>query len=351
MPQVEVGEAIRLILSQVAHDPIAPPPEADAVEMLGWLELPLDDAPVLIVTGINEGLVPSSLTADLFLPNRLRHALGIEDNDRRYARDLYAISVLAASRSELKLIAGRRSPEGDPLIPSRLLMSIEGPKLAERVLRFFCRRFRRRRGQIRKESTPLPGQLQTMRHESEFAVPQPERLASPVRSMRVTEFRDYLACPYRYYLRHRLKLEPLRDDRIELDGAAFGSLAHEVLDRLGKSEAVNTNDPEAIQEFLDAELDSLLREMVGKTPPAVVLIQQEQLRHRLHRFAQWQADRFSEGWRVEYVEIGVTGEGSEPCRGWDPHVSARAYRPDRPERTNRSADDPRLQDVRFGPLA
>lgn len=308
MPEVEVGEAIRLILAKVATDPIAPPTEPDVVEMLGWLELPLDDAPALIVTGMNEGLVPGSLTADLFLPNRLRHALGIEDNDRRYARDMYALSVLAASRSDLKLIAGRRSPEGDPLTPSRLLMSVEGPKLAQRVIRFFSDADAK--NQTPGDSELLPGQLQAVRLESEFCVPRPEPLATPVRSMRVTEFRDYLACPYCYYLRHRLKLEPLRDNRIELDGAAFGSLAHEVLDHFGTSDAAHSNDPEAIQKFLDAELDQLVREMVGARPPAVVLIQQEQLRHRLHRFAEWQAARFSEGWRIEHVEIGVTGEAA-----------------------------------------
>ena len=48
--------------------------------------------------------------ADLFLPDRLRGALGLEDNDRRYARDNYALNLLAASR-RLKLIAGRRGPE------------------------------------------------------------------------------------------------------------------------------------------------------------------------------------------------------------------------------------------------
>ena len=305
MPSVEIGEAIRLILAQVATDPIVPPPESDVVEMLGWLELPLDDAPALVVTGMNEGLVPGSLTADLFLPNRLRQALGIEDNDRRYARDLYALSVLAGSRAELKLIAGRRSPDGDPLIPSRLLMAIEGPELAERVIRFFGDESSHA---APSDTGPSPGRLPAGREVSDFSVPRPEPLRAPVRSMRVTEFRDYLACPYRYYLRHRLKLEPLRDDRVELDGAAFGSLAHEVLDRFGRSEAAHTGDAEAIQKFLDGQLDRLIGEMAGNSPPAVLLIQQEQLRRRLHRFAEWQADRFSDGWRVEHVEIGATHE-------------------------------------------
>ena len=104
--------------------------------MLGWLELPLDDAAGLIVTGVNEGLVPSVGSADLFLPDRLRGALGLEDNDRRYARDNYALNLLAASR-RLKLIAGRRGLDGEPLVPSRLLFACEEIEMAERAREYF----------------------------------------------------------------------------------------------------------------------------------------------------------------------------------------------------------------------
>ena len=71
----------------------------------------MDDAPALVVTGMNEGIVPSSRNSDPFLPNRLRRLLGIEDNDRRYARDAYALGVLRYSKEDLRIIAGRRSVE------------------------------------------------------------------------------------------------------------------------------------------------------------------------------------------------------------------------------------------------
>ena len=98
MPSVAGIDAVRLVLRQIEGGNIPPLLDPGAMELLGWLELPLDDAPAVIVTGFNEGCVPASLNADVFLPNQLRRALGIEDNDRRYARDAYALSVLAASR-------------------------------------------------------------------------------------------------------------------------------------------------------------------------------------------------------------------------------------------------------------
>ena len=128
--------ALRLVVERVGTERLPPPAQAGAIEVLGWLELPLDDAAGLIVTGVNEGIVPSVGSADLFLPDRLRGALGLEDNDRRYARDNYALNLLAASR-RLKVIAGRRGLDGEPRVPSRLLFACEGVEMAERARQYF----------------------------------------------------------------------------------------------------------------------------------------------------------------------------------------------------------------------
>jgi inactivated superfamily I helicase len=132
-PRVSGAEAIRHVLEAVAAETVPPLAEAAAIELVGWLELPLDDAPALVVTGFNEGIVPSSLNADAFLPNELRSHLRLNDNARRYARDAYALCVLAQSRRELKIIAGRRTVDGDPLVPSRLLFACHDEELPHRV--------------------------------------------------------------------------------------------------------------------------------------------------------------------------------------------------------------------------
>ncbi len=136
-PRVEAVEALRLVLRELDGALVPAPTMPGAIELLGWLELPLDDAPALVVTGLCDGIVPASINANLFLPNELRLCLGIEDNDRRYARDAYALSLLAASRKDLKLISGRRSAEGDPLLPSRLLFACDEETISRRVRRFF----------------------------------------------------------------------------------------------------------------------------------------------------------------------------------------------------------------------
>jgi ATP-dependent helicase/nuclease subunit B len=305
MPSLESTAAVRLVLRQVGGATIPPPPNQGAIELLGWLELPLDDAPALVITGFNEGRVPASVNSDLFLPNQLRRALGIEDNDRRYARDAYALSLLAASREKLHVIAGRRSADADPLLPSRLLFACDDRTMARRVLRFFDKGDRPpyRPESGRKASQSPAGELQPGLKESRLEVPRPRPLSEPITSMRVTSFKDYLACRYRFYLRHVLKLASLADSVEELDGALFGALAHEVLSTLGKDPEVAAGTAEQIAQYLDQQLDAVVAAHFGKTPTSSILVQVEQLRRRLAAFAQWQAAWARDGWRIEHVEV------------------------------------------------
>src|SRR5207248_9646237 len=90
-PAVDARQACRIVLGLLAGEGIPPPEKSESIELLGWLDLPLDDAPAAIVTTFNEGWVPSSSTADAYLPNRLREALGLMHNDRRLARHADAL--------------------------------------------------------------------------------------------------------------------------------------------------------------------------------------------------------------------------------------------------------------------
>lgn len=284
--------SIRFALEAAGNDPSPPTADPSAVEMLGWLELPLDDAPVMIVAGFNEGSVPSSLNQDMFLPNGLREALGLEDNKRRYARDAYATCVLRHSRSALTLTIGRRTSSGDPLLPSRLLFATQPEAVAKRVLSLL---------------EPVPeGPLERVRIAPSpklgFRVPKPSRrLPEPLR-LRATAFADYIACPYRFYLRHIEKLECVDGAASELDPLCFGSLIHEVLRRWGDGPLKNARNADDLKSHLSATLDQVIAETLDEAPLPAVRLQIEQARLRLAGFASWQAGWAAEGWRVEHVE-------------------------------------------------
>jgi hypothetical protein len=294
-PRVSASQAISLALDQVAKRHSPAPADPDAIELLGWLELPLDDAPAVIVTSLNEGFVPESVNSDLFLPNRLRCELGLLDNARRYARDAYALSVMQRSRQDLQIIVGRRDHANDPLIPSRLLFATDSETVAQRALLFFQRP---------AAAPPQPGSGVERPSGNELgSVPRPEPLDEPVTSMSVTSFRDYIACPYRFYLRHVLRLRIPDDHSDELDGAAFGSLAHEVLRQFGACPERDATDPAQIRRVLHDALNRCVAKTYGRDAMAVVHVQVELLRLRLDAFAEKQAEWASGGWRIEHTEV------------------------------------------------
>jgi RecB family exonuclease/inactivated superfamily I helicase len=304
-PSVSSAEAIRLLLQSLSGQTVPPRADHTAVELLGWLELPLDDAPALIVSGFNDGLVPASRNSDLFLPNELRRQLGLEDNNRIYARDTYALSVITASRKSLKLIAGRRTADNDPLIPSRLLFACEPRELAQRTLEFL-------RGTSKsKPRIEFAGSLAAGREQSVFAPPLPLEPLDEVTSMRVTEFKDYLACPYRYYLRHRLNLKGIDDGGNELGGGEFGSLLHEVLKAFGQSDTAASDVADEVKQTLNHLLDDEVSRQFGAHPLSAVNVQVEQIRRRLEVFAVWQAEWVAEGWMIEVTECDIK-DGTAP---------------------------------------
>ena len=57
-----------------------PPHEPGAVEIEGWLELAGEDAPTLVLAGLNEGLLPTKRRVDSLLPDAARSALGLDDD-------------------------------------------------------------------------------------------------------------------------------------------------------------------------------------------------------------------------------------------------------------------------------
>lgn len=296
LPVVSAPQAIQLTLEQIRSEIIPVHATEDAIQLFGWLDMPLDDAPVAMVTSFNEGYIPSSVNHDLFLPNQLRVHLGIEDNQRRYARDAYALSVLMNSRKETHLIVGKRDVKGEPQKPSRLLFATKPKQIAERIVRFYDPE----KQSVETFEPPLRAGME----QSGFTIPRPEPPPKPKRSFSVTEFREYLKSPYRYYLRYVLRLSELSDDVAEMDPMAFGNLIHDVLNEFGESQVKDSIDHREINQYLRETLDAIVLQKYGTQPLYPVTIQVEQAHARLAAWAQWQASWRTQGWEIRFVEVG-----------------------------------------------
>jgi len=304
--------AIRAVLLELRDDTLPPEPRRDAVELLDWLEVPLDDAPVVILTGFNEGMLPESVSGHAFLPDALRSRLGLIDNRRRLARDAYRLTTLLHSKVEVRLIAGRRGAQDDPLRPSRLMFRIPEEEMAPRVLHFL-------RGD---GAAPSGSKLAALGLEpgarSQFTVPpQPMlELSSdevPTR-LRVTDFKSILSDPYRFVLERVYGLDSVDDEARELDPLGFGSLAHDVMEGFGRMAleappTVDITDAEAVFQALADALNAEVSARFGSAALPAVALQVEQLRSRFRAFAAKQAEWASHGWRIVAVEQQPEGDG------------------------------------------
>jgi ATP-dependent helicase/nuclease subunit B len=332
----DAAAALRILLDEARGGSVPAEPDRAAVELLGWLELHLDDAPVAIITGVNEASLPASVNADPFLPDALRTALGLEDNARRYARDAYQLTAVLHSRARTHVIAGRRSATGDPLRASRLLLAVPGDDLARRVLAFHAgaqdaaetQAERRRQG-----GDPDGGRTQ-------FRLPPDPviRAPAPIDAVRVTQFGGLLENPYLFAFERVLRLRAADDSAREIDPMGFGSLAHEILERFGRTPDVRSTDRSRIEKRLHAILDDCAAQRFGSDPYHAVPFQLMQLRERLSAFARWQAGWIADGWHVVGVECCTVDGGVNFDVDGDPiRLSGRIDRIDYNEQTRRWA--------------
>jgi len=307
MPEaIEIGgtaeQAIGLLLGELESaslSPEAPPEGTPVIELLGWLELALDDAPALVVTGFQDENVPGSVRGDAYLPDKLRRSLKLTSDTERLARDLYATEVLVHSR-RVHFVSGRRAQSGAPLRPSRILFQRPADEVVDRMGRFISTGVALRSRQSgERESLVLP---RDAAHLDSWTL----------EGLSVTDFGLYLSSPYEFYLKRVLKLETLDDRQRELDGGLFGTLAHEVLERFGRDEKVRRSiDPGTIESFLHGELRTVSRELFGSHPLPAVRLQLLQLERRFTDFARDQASHTEDGWHILEVEWSPEGGSVE----------------------------------------
>ena len=279
------GEALALLLDAVGQEAVFPERSGAAVDIQGWLELAWEDAPHLIVAGCNEGHLPQSIVGDRFLPEQLRERLGLTTNAQRLARDVYLLELLLQSRSgngHVDLILGRQRANGDPLRPSRVLLRCPDEQLPQRVATLF---------------QELPAPTQTPAWSLPWTLAP--RAVPPLERLSVTAFRSYLACPFRFYLKHALRMESIDPSKRELDALDFGSLVHQVVEDFGRNEnARELADPTAIHTYFAEQLRFVIGTRYGAKPPLPVQVQAKIAERRLKAAALAQAAEYAAGWRI-----------------------------------------------------
>ncbi len=321
------AQSLDWALAAAAEHRVVAPSSSAAIELAGWLDLAFDDAPVMVVTGMNDEYVPRSETGHQFIPNELCKTLGILDNDRRFARDNHALLVITSVRKNILLVSGRHDESGEPLKPSRLLFADTPAIAARRAKAFFS--------YAGKSESPFWLYDGSKCHaDQQFRVPLPV-CTRPVTAISVTKFRDFMKCPYRFYLNHILRLTSISDDWQELDGGKFGDLTHNCLEAFGKSDLRDTTSEKRIFEFLNDKLETVVADRFAGARLPAVRIQIEQLRLRFEKFAGQQVAHRQQGWQIvsteEMLEHDFDVDGTPFC------IRGKIDRVDRHEHDNRIA--------------
>lgn len=272
-----------------------------ALDLQGWLELPWEDAPHLVIAGLNDGLVPEAIVGDAFLPEGLREKLELRTNAARFARDAYLLQAAVACRAgrpqpdsracgRVDLILAKVSSVGDPLRPSRLLLRCADAELPQRIAFLF-----------RPADTTRPN-LPWMR-----AWQLTPRAIAPPTSVPVTGLRNWLACPFRFHLTHGRRMEAVDPSKSELDARDFGTLCHTALEAMARTPALrDCTDEKVLREFLLAELERAARGKYGERLTLPLVVQLESARQRLAKVAGVQARERQAGWVIERVETPFT---------------------------------------------
>ena len=286
--QFETADQFQLFLSLLEEQALSSSRPPQAIELVGWLELPWEDAPHLIITGFNEGLVPETIQGHPWLPNQARLLLGLRHNGQRQARDAYLLSALLASREQqgqVDLLFGRTNESADPLRPSRLLLATEPEDLPDRVDLLFR--------SLPDASDPLPWQMSW-----QLTPPAPEEFTS----ISVTAFSAYLDCPFRFYLRHGLKMQSPDLGRSELNPRDFGNLVHQVLEDFARSSAAQSTEAQEVATAFNDHLSDVVAKTYGESLSAPLILQVQSMRQRLRWWAEVEAEQRREGWVIEEVE-------------------------------------------------
>ena len=285
-----LADGWELALGEYAEQVRAGERPPGALDLLGWLELLWEDAPHLMVAGFNDGCVPDAVVGDAFLPEGLRARLGLKTNAARFARDAYLLTALAAWRhgatGRLDLLVGKASTVGEPVPPSRLLLRCADAELPQRVAWLF---------------RPVVSARPSLPWHRAWRL-RPRR-RGPITGVSVTALRDYLACPFRFYLKHGLGMERVDPAKAELDALDFGTLVHSALQQLGDEVTLlGCSDERVLRDYLLERFEAGARARFGAEHTLPLVVQFESARQRLRAAAALEARERADGWSTVCVE-------------------------------------------------
>ncbi len=287
LPGTDRTQAIAATLTAISRSTHEPRGEAPSVELLGWLELFLDESSNLELLNPTADLIPGPPPRNPFLPEGLRRQLGMATQETRANRDRYRWWIITNSGRNVHVTIQEAGSRGEPLMLSPSLLPLENPSRAAAILLDSAKG---------EESHGSNATSESQRIFAQQSRALPRLALTPPDVVSVSGIGDYLSCPYRFALKNIKKLKTIADFPHEFDALMFGSMLHSVLDSVVKVELTGRrfSTYEQLLTFLENRLEhefAFPEERRGGT-----IIQRESLKTRLAAYAHWHLAFRQQGW-------------------------------------------------------
>jgi ATP-dependent helicase/nuclease subunit B len=240
----------------------------------GLLEARLQQADLLVLGGLNEGVWPPRSDGDPWLSRPMRRDFGLPPPERRIGAAAHDFAQCLGAREVVLTRATR--VEGTPTVPSRWLLRLEtvlrAVKLEENLWHGHA-----------KEGAPLSWQQKLDDPGGDPApiappAPTPPLEARP-RKLSVTSIETWIRDPYAIYARHILRLKAFEPIDQDPGAAERGIFIHAALDRFLKTY------PGALPDEAESQLLRIGREEFGRSLDRASL--REFWWPRFERLASW----------------------------------------------------------------
>ncbi len=270
------------------------------VAIHGLIEARLQQADVIIVAGLNEGVWPSLPAANPWLNNSMRRALGLPDAEAHVTQQAHDfISAAAAARVYLTRAARQNNV---PTVPARWLMRLQAvlaPSQPDGLWAARGQQYADMAAMLDKPAVPP-------------APPSPPAYAPPAEHrpaiMNVSDVSLLMRNPYGYYARRILNLRELDELADEPTAALRGTLVHDVLRDFYQAVGDRALQPSDRALFIDIA-DRHLQPLAGV--PGLLALWQPWL----HDIAAWVWDHEHEI-RPARRPLAVEGDGQRVWHGW-----------------------------------
>lgn len=245
----------------------------NAVNFSGFLDLIWYENKSLIIGGFTEEAFASSRQEDIIFPEHVRRQLNWSSAWSRFGADIHRFKTLVETYAPDKLFITFAAADIKGALNTlpRLLFTVNDKLLLEYCDLLFNSKLT---GKINLENENSASRL---KYSSSFHGAMPERIS-------VTGFKNYISCPYTFYLRNILNKEEQGAELFELQPEQSGTIIHNVLEQYGRKFTSVIPDREDLNKFIITEFEKQLHAVIGYSINNIAVMQAAEIKKSLEAF-------------------------------------------------------------------